>query len=110
MFCHQYPTGACVTGNSEVRSLRDNVSSLRMGGNLIGRSGCDGQPQGGRGLGWGGKVNGSEVLINVVMNDKRKRLRRLDQKGKGAGLGAPNSPSADAAPPAERHSLPHSWH
>jgi hypothetical protein len=28
MFCHQYPTGACVTGNGEVRSLRNNVSSL----------------------------------------------------------------------------------
>jgi hypothetical protein len=29
MFCHQYPTGACVTGNGEVRSLRENVSSSR---------------------------------------------------------------------------------
>jgi hypothetical protein len=29
-FCHQSPTGACVTGNGEVRSLWDNVaSSLR---------------------------------------------------------------------------------
>jgi hypothetical protein len=27
MFCHQSPTGACVTGNGEVRSLWDNVAS-----------------------------------------------------------------------------------
>jgi len=27
MFCHQYPTRACVIGNGGVRSLWDNVSS-----------------------------------------------------------------------------------
>jgi len=27
MFCHQYPTGACIAGNGFVRSLRDNVAS-----------------------------------------------------------------------------------
>jgi hypothetical protein len=85
MFCHQYPTGACVTGNSEVRSLQDNVSSLILSGHLIVRSGGDGQPPGGRGLGWSGMVNSSEVLINVVINDKRKRLTRLGQTASGQG-------------------------
>jgi hypothetical protein len=59
-------------------------------------------------------VNESEPLINVVSEDKRKRLigfhkklKRLDQKGKGAGIGAPNSPIADGAPSAERRDLTH---
>ena len=59
-------------------------------------------------------VNGSEPLINVVSDDKRKRLdglrkrlKRLDQKGKGSGIGAPNSPIADGAPSAERRDLTH---
>ncbi len=29
-------------------------------------------------------------------------IQRLDQNGKWSGMGAPNSPIADAAPPAER--------
>lgn len=45
---------------------------------------CDCQPQGGRELGWRGMVNESEPLINVVNEDKRKRLmKRLDQKVRG---------------------------
>jgi hypothetical protein len=47
------------------------------------RSGCDGQHQGGRGLGWCERVNESESLINVVTKDKRKMLRRLSQKARG---------------------------
>ena len=30
VFCHRYPTGTCVGGNSEVRSSRDNVTWVRM--------------------------------------------------------------------------------
>jgi hypothetical protein len=70
MFCHQYPTGACVTGNGEVRSLWDNVT-------------CDCQSQGGRELGLCGRVNPCESLINVVTEDKPKRLLGLDQKVSG---------------------------
>jgi hypothetical protein len=31
----------------------------------------------------------------------------LGQKGKGSGMGAPNSPIADGEPPAERQNLTH---
>ena len=62
-----------------------------------------------------------ESLINVVTEDKPKvlgcsgiagqsnpaRVHRLGPKGKGSGIGAPNSPIADGAPPAERRSLTH---
>ena len=30
VFCHQYPTEACVVGNDGVRSLRDNEASSRQ--------------------------------------------------------------------------------
>jgi hypothetical protein len=52
-------------------------------------------------------VNICESLINVVMGNKRKMLIRLDQTGKWSGIGAPNSPIVDAAPPAERRNLTH---
>jgi hypothetical protein len=54
-----------------------------------------------------------ESLINVVTEDKPKvlgcsgsagqsnpaRVHRLGPKGKGSGIGAPNSPIADGVPP-----------
>ena len=46
--------------------------------------------------------NIGELLINVVKYDKPKVLAGLDQKGKGSGMGAPNSPIADGEPPAKR--------
>jgi hypothetical protein len=58
-------------------------------------------------------VNTHEPLINVVTCDKPKvltspaRTDRLGPKGKGSGIGAPNSPNADGAPPAERRNLTH---
>jgi len=58
-------------------------------------------------------VNPGELLINVVTENKRKvlnrpeRRKRLGQKGKGSGMGAPNSPIADVEPPAERQNLTH---
>jgi hypothetical protein len=58
-------------------------------------------------------VNTCEPLINVVTENKRKvlmspaRAHTLGPKGKGSGMGVPNSPSADGAPPAERRDLTH---
>jgi hypothetical protein len=68
-----------------------------------------------------GMVNICEPLINVVIEDKPKvlgcigiigqsnpaRVHRLGPKGKGSGIGAPNSPIADGVPPAERRNLTH---
>ena len=108
IFCNQYPTRACVTGNGEVRSLWDNVASFLMNGNRIVRRGCDCQHQSGQELGLSGTVNKSKVSINVVTRDKRKMLLRLGQNGKWSGIGVPNSSIADAVPPAKRHNLTHS--
>jgi hypothetical protein len=59
-------------------------------------------------------ANICEPLINVVSGNKPKvlgclqrqsnptRVHRLGPKGKGSGMGAPNSPIADVEPPAER--------
>jgi hypothetical protein len=64
-------------------------------------------------------ANICEPLINVVMENKPKvlgclqrqpnstRVHRLGPKGKGSGMGVPNSPIADVAPPAKRRSLTH---
>ena len=58
-------------------------------------------------------ANICEPLINVVTKNKPKvlicptRANRLGPKGKGSGIGAPNSPVADGVPPAERRSLTH---
>jgi hypothetical protein len=52
-------------------------------------------------------VNSGEASLNAVMLDKRKLLIRLDQTVSGQVGGAPNSPSADDEPPAERRDLNH---
>jgi hypothetical protein len=58
-------------------------------------------------------VNKCEPLINVVIENKPKvlicpaRTYRLEPKGKGSRIGAPNSPIADDVPPAERRNLTH---
>lgn len=67
----------------------------------------DDQHQGGRGLGLNGKVNGGELLINVVTKSKPKMLRGVGRNGKGSGTGAPHSPVAEDAPPAKRQDLTH---
>jgi hypothetical protein len=52
-----------------------------------------------------GMVNKCEPLINVVTENKPKVLTspgkadRLGPKGKGSGIGAPNSSIADGVPP-----------
>jgi len=62
-------------------------------------------------------VNICEPPINVVDENKPKvlacprRANRLGPKGEGSGIGAPNSPIADGAPPAERRDLTHAvWY
>ena len=58
-------------------------------------------------------VKTTEPLINVVNENKPKVLkvsardRRLEPKGKGSGIGAPNSPIADGVPPVKRRNLTH---
>lgn len=83
MFCHRYPTRACVTGNGEVRSLWDNVASSPKDGNPTARPDCDCQHQGGRELGLSGTVSICELLINVVIDNKPKMLTGLGQKASG---------------------------
>jgi len=60
-------------------------------------------------------VNSCKSLINVVIANKPKMLTAclttdtgLDQKVGWPSSGAPNSPDADDAPPAERRDLTHS--
>ena len=68
---------------------------------------CDCEHHSGQELGWRGKVNTRESLINVVNVSKRKVLDTLGPNGTWAGVGVPHSPTADVAPPAERRDLPH---
>src|SRR5262249_42170508 len=107
--CQQYPTGTCGAGNGAVRSSQDKVSSVGNSANecqvrrfephprgrqafgrtapghdtVRGRGDC--QHQGGRGLGSGGRVNPGETLLNAVLENKRKLLTRLGQKGTWSG-------------------------
>src|SRR4051812_30965957 len=105
MFRHRSATPAGVTGNGEVRSLGDNVTSIkRIGRGSASRHG-DCQHHGGRGPAVPGQVNPGEVLIKAVNRDKPKMLTGLDQNGTWSGTGAAMSPVADGAPPAERHDL-----
>jgi hypothetical protein len=86
LFCQRYPTKTCVTGNGGVRSSWDNVAPSKRtddSGSVSGR--CDRQHQGDRELGWHGMVNRREPPINVVNVDKRKMLKRLNQKVSGQG-------------------------
>ncbi len=83
LFCQRYPIRTCVAGNGEVRSSWDNVASSNTDGSASASRRCDRQHQGGRELGWCGMANICEPLINVVNVDKRKVLRRLNQKVSG---------------------------
>ena len=71
---HGRPWGAKL---SEQRSL------IRKDGNRTVRPSCDGEHQGRREPGSCGTVNPGEALLNVVTKDKRKMLKRLDQKVRG---------------------------
>jgi hypothetical protein len=54
-----------------------------------------------------GTVNPGKASINAVIEDKRKLLLRLGQKGTWSRWRAPNSRHAVVAPPAERCDLTH---
>ena len=82
MFCHQYPTRACVVGNDGVRSLWDNVTSSSDDDCFVKNSG-DRKHQAGRELGSNGMVNICESLTNVVTTNKPKVLIGLNQKVSG---------------------------
>ncbi len=70
LFYQHAPTRACVAGNSEVRSLSDNVA-------------CTASINAVKSLELSGMVNESELLINVVNAHKPKMLRGLNQKVSG---------------------------
>lgn len=59
----------------------------------------------GRELRLEGMVNVSESLINVVTNDKPKRLIGLSQNGERIGVETVYFSTADAIPPAKRRDL-----
>ena len=101
LFCQQYPTGECASGNGGVPSPRDNVSSSFEDGDRSASRGRDCQHQA---VGDQDRVDGStscEAAINVVTENERKMLSRSGQNGTWSGPGAPNSPGADVAPPAK---------
>jgi hypothetical protein len=83
MFCRQYPTGACATDNGGVRSRRHHGASSRGDGSGSVRRRYDCEPQGGRERRGDDRVNRGESLLNALSTDKRKRLSRWDQKGRG---------------------------
>ena len=95
MFRHRSATPAGVTGNGEVRSLGDNVTSIL--GSVVNRASRHGdcQHQGGRGPAVRGMVNPGEVLIKVVKIRQAKDAVRLEPKGTWSGTGALRSPVAD---------------
>src|SRR6516162_3162562 len=105
MFRHRSATPAGVTGNGEVRSLGDNVTSIQKDRPWE-REPTRRLPASRRsGASSPGQVNPGEVLIKAVNRDKPKMLSGLDQNGTWSGTGATSSPGADGAPPAERHDL-----
>src|SRR5262245_22158804 len=57
--------------------------------------------------GWSGMVNTSERLLNVVIDDKPKALRGLNQKGSSPAEEVVGLFSWPAVLPAERADLPH---
>ena len=93
MFRHRSATPAGVTGNGEVRSLGDNVTSInRIGRERASRHG-DCQHHGGRGPTARGRVNPGEVLLKAVSLNKPKMLCGLNQtvRGQVQGLDTPLS-------------------
>src|SRR5262249_7419119 len=104
MFRHRSATPAGVTGNDEVRSPGDNVTSIER--SAVGAradtatasiAAVGGQPSG------TGQPRGS-----ADKGRKQKQAQeavRLGPKGKGPSTVGAISPVADDAPPAERHDL-----
>ncbi len=107
MYCHWYPTRACVAGNGVVRSLWDNVTSSISDGQKTVRWTGDCKHQGGWELGLRGRVNVSESLINVVKRQQAKDADRLEPKGTWSGTDVFCSSVTVAEPPANRRDLTH---
>src|SRR4051812_3702416 len=81
LFCQQYPTGRCASGNGGVPSSRDNVSSS---GGRAAEARADAATASINAVGDQDRVHGSterEAAINVVNINKRKMLIRLGQNG-----------------------------
>ena len=92
MFRHRSATPAGVTGNGEVRSLGDNVTSIL--GSVVKREPTRRLPASRRsGASSPGQVNPGEVLIKAVIIDKPKMLSGLDQKVRGQVRGISVPPS-----------------
>ena len=104
MFRHRSATPAGVTGNGEVRSPGDNVTSI-LGSAVDARADTVTASITAVGGSSPDQVNPGEVLIKAVNRDKPKMLIGLDQNGTWPGTGVAMSPVADDAPPAERHDL-----
>ncbi len=64
----------------------------------------------GRGLTSGSMENGCERLVNLVNDDRRKMLRRLNQNGRWSGYGVRLSPYTVIVPPGKRLLLPFQGH
>ena len=144
MFCHRYPTEACVVRQTIPSGVLTGCEAFGTTVSLsraVQRSRAERpgwQPnrerklrllapkRSGARMAWCGVVNPGEPLINVGIENKPKvlgcfgrsskqsspaRARRLGPKGEGSGTGAPNSPVADGASPAERRNLTHAvWY
>ena len=83
---------------------RQRSLDRKIGRERVSQAG-DCQHHGGREPAVRDKVNPREVPIKVVTSDKPKMLSGLNQNGMWSGTGAPHSPVADGAPPADRHDL-----
>src|SRR5512147_95100 len=104
MFRHRSATPAGLTGNSEVRSPGDNVTSIL--GSAVGAR-ADTATASITAV--GGQQSGSgQPRRSADKGRKQRRAKdavRLGPKGTWSGTGAADSPVADGAPPAERHDL-----
>jgi len=108
MFRHRSATLAGGAGNGAVRSLGDNVTSIR------GSAGdARAEPATASITAVGGQPSGTgQPRWSADKGRKPRRAQdalRLGPKGTWSGPGAANSPGADGAPPAERHDLTPEW-
>ena len=80
----------------------------RWGVKLLGQCSLHCQHQGGRELAVSGRVNESELPINVVKANEPKMLTGSNQNGAWSSSELTMSSGVDVAPPAERPHLTHS--
>ena len=92
MFRHWSVTPAGVTGDGDVRSLGDNVTSI-LGSAVNARADTATPASRRSGASSPGQVNPGEVLIKAVTKDKPKMLSGLNQKVSGQVRGLRIPPS-----------------